>query len=250
MGITRNIALDKPVRKLAGTVAIGLAACACAVGVGPSNPTRIAPGVEGIAYSVSAPPAATNVFHANDSGFTVNDTTGNAAVDDAKFPVGGLAFMDAETIAVRYWNAVPCNGVINVSWQSMDPSINGDASWWNPIAAYGNAAANAQCSITLNTAQDYSWPMLCTVVTHEFGHLAGHDHVTDQKDVMYPVYVGPIPECQAPPAGVPIPASAATASATRTHVNATAASHTTTVAKKHKKHKSTKKSTKKKSTKK
>ena len=244
MGIHHNPAPSRPVRKLAATVAIGLTAGLCAI-VGPSAATKTAPAVEGVAYSVAGPPAAGHVFHANDSGFTVNDTTGNAAADDARFPVGSLAFSDAEAIAVHYWNAIPCNGVVNVSWQSMDPSINGDASWWNPVAAYGNAQANSQCAITLNTAQDYSWPMLCTVVTHEFGHLAGHDHVSDQSNVMYPVYVGPIPECTAPPAGVPIPASAATAATTRTHVNATAASHTTKVVKKHKKHKKAKKAKKK-----
>jgi matrixin len=225
---------QRPRHRLAATVAIGLSAGVCAIGIGPSAATHAAAPVEGIAYSVSAPlaaataasPADSRLFQANDDGFTVNDVTGNAAADDAQFAVGSLALSDAETIAIDYWGAMPCNGSVDVSWQNLDPSINGVASWWNPVAAYGNASANSQCSISMNLAQDYSWPMLCTVVTHEIGHLTGHDHVTDQTNVMYPVYVGPIPQCVAPPIGVPQPAGASAAtSSTRGTVTAKAAKH-------------------------
>jgi hypothetical protein len=259
MGIDLNITPRGPARKLAGTIAIGLGAAACVVGVGPSAAARVAPAVEGVAYSVAAPTTASShsfrvnehAFAANDSGFTVNDTTGNSVADDAQFAVGSLALSDAETIAIHYWGVMPCSGNVDVSWQSLDPSINGVASWWNPVAAYGNAGANSQCSISLNTAQDYSWPMLCTVVTHEIGHLTGHDHVTDQTNVMYPVYVGPIPQCVAPPIGVPQPVSSTTTSTTPHTPTATTAGHKAKAAshkkttKKHKKTKKAKKSTKK-----
>lgn len=232
MGIDQNITRRSSARKLAVTVAIGLAGGICALAVGPSAAQRAAAPVEGIAYSVSAPttaqtPATTgHTFQANDDGFTVNDTTGNAAADDAQFAVGTLALSDAETIAIHYWGVMPCNGNVDVSWQTLDPSINGVATWWNPVEAYGNAAANSQCSISMNLVQDYSWPMLCTVVTHEIGHLTGHDHVTDQTNVMYPVYVGPIPQCLAPPIGVPTPAGATTATKSAPkQVTAKAASH-------------------------
>jgi hypothetical protein len=242
VSIARNIPPKSTARRLAGTVAIGLAAGACAIGVGPSAATRVAPAVEGIAYSVAASPltssaaspAAGKLFHANDDGFTVNDVTGNSAADDAQFAVGSVELSDAETIAIHYWGAMPCSGNVDVSWQNLDPSINGMASWWNPVAAYGNAPANSDCSISMNLAQDYSWPMLCTVVTHEIGHLTGHDHVTDQSNVMYPVYVGPIAECTAPPIGVAQPVSAATA-ATPQRASATAANHKATAAANHKK---------------
>ncbi|HEX3872688.1 MAG TPA: matrixin family metalloprotease [Solirubrobacteraceae bacterium] len=227
--------MHRPRPRHAATLAIGLAAGAFAIGIGPSAVTHAAAPVEGIAYSVSAPraaapaasPAADHLFHANDDGFTVNDVTGNAAADDAQFAVGSVALSDAETIAIHYWGGLPCNGNVDVSWQTLDPSVNGVASWWNPVAAYGNASANGNCSISMNLVQDYSWPMLCTVVTHEIGHLTGHDHVTDQTNVMYPVYVGPIAQCLAPPIGVPEPATAAaaTASTSPTTVKAKAASH-------------------------
>jgi hypothetical protein len=243
MGIGQNTAQKRPARKLAGTVAISIAAGACAIGIGPSGAARVAPAVEGIAFSVAASPASSpasspaagHLFHANDGGFTVKDVTGNAAADDAQFAVGSVELSDAETIAIDYWGTMPCSGNVNVSWQSLDPSINGMASWWNPVAAYGNAPANSDCSISMNLAQDYSWPMLCTVVTHEIGHLTGHDHVTDQSNVMYPVYVGPISACNAPPIGVPTPASATPT--TTQPVSASAATHKAKAAAKHKKKK-------------
>ncbi|HEY5197629.1 MAG TPA: matrixin family metalloprotease [Solirubrobacteraceae bacterium] len=244
MGIDQNSTIRRSARKLAGTVAIGLV---CAIGIGPSAAARVAPSVEGVAFSVSGTPAAGHAFQANDDGFSVNDTSGDSVADDAQFAVGSLALSDAETIAIYYWGVMPCGGVVNVSWQSLDPSINGVASWWNPVEAYGNPSANSDCSISLNLAQDYSWPMLCTVVTHEIGHLTGHDHVTDQTNVMYPVYVGPIPQCLAPPIGVPDPASSVAPTTTPRTVTATKASHTAKAAthkKTTKKHKAKKKTTK------
>ena len=187
MGIERNMGFASAARRLSGTAAIGLAAGVCAIGIGPSASPRPAPAVQRIAYSVAASPAPAPVlshFRASDIGFSVNDTTGNAAADDAQFAVGSLALSDAETIAIYHWGAMPCNGQVTVLWETLDATINGVASWWNPVAAYGNSAANADCSISMNLAQDYSWPMLCTVVTHEIGHLLGQDHVTDPKDVM------------------------------------------------------------------
>src|ERR1700744_5253143 len=111
MGIDLDITSRTPARRLAGTLAIGLGAAACLIGVGPSAAARVAQPVEGIAYSVSAPTTGAgqdftvdeHAFRANDDGFTVNDTTGDAAADDAQFAVGTLALSDAETIAIHYW---------------------------------------------------------------------------------------------------------------------------------------------------
>ena len=72
--------------------------------------------------------------------------------------------------------------------------------------------------------------MFCTVFVHEFGHLTGHQHVQDQNNVMYPIYVQPISQCANTPdptAAVAAPAPAKAASQAPVH-------HT--VVKKHKSH--------------
>ena len=88
----------------------------------------------------------------------------------------------------------------------------GIAATWNPFEVdyAGSPGARAwartfveQCRIDFNLGlwRDPSWraaiydpPWLCTLVVHEYGHLAGHGHSADPADVMYPlidrVYVG------------------------------------------------------------
>jgi hypothetical protein len=124
-----------------------------------------------------------------------------------EFAVNSDAMVRAELIAVEYWNSSPCGGDVSVSWAALDPSINATSNWWNPTQAYGNAAANSNCTITFNQAQAFDWPMFCTVMVHEIGHLTGHQHVTDATSVMYPVYVTPIPQCTGTAPGA-APASA------------------------------------------
>ncbi|MCA1690349.1 MAG: matrixin family metalloprotease [Actinobacteria bacterium] len=128
-------------------------------------------------------------------------------------------------IATKYWNASPCAGVVSVSWSSLDPSINASSDWWNPVAAYGNAAANAKCTITLNQNQDFDWPMFCSVMVHEIGHLVGQQHTTDQASVMYPIYVAPIAECRVAPAGAPVAAPVAARAATTAKAGPVAGRH-------------------------
>jgi hypothetical protein len=123
-----------------------------------------------------------------------------ASADVAHFAVGSPAMIQAELIATKYWGVSPCNGVVAVSWAPLDPAINGSSTWWNPVAAYGNAAANTQCAITFNQNQAFDWPMFCTVMVHEIGHLVGQQHSTDATSVMYPIYVAPVAACQGTPA--------------------------------------------------
>lgn len=193
----------------------------------------------GLAGAGSAAPAATaGAQH------SAADSAGASATSNlVRFAVDSPAMVQAELIAVKYWNTSPCGGVVSVSWAPLDPSINAASTWWNPVAAYGNASANSQCKITLNQVQDFDWPMFCTVMVHEIGHLVGQQHSTDQTSVMYPVYVAPIPECTGAPTGTstaPAPAKAA----------ATIATKPATTHKAHSRHKAHKKKAKKKTVKK
>ncbi len=124
--------------------------------------------------------------------------------DAKQFPITGIDVQDAVQVAIGFWGWAPCGGNVTIQWGKLSPTINAVSTWWNPVAAYGNAQANSDCDVTLNTAQAYTWPMLCTVITHEYGHLTGHQHVPDPSNVMYPVYVQPISQCQTPdPSGAP-----------------------------------------------
>jgi hypothetical protein len=139
------------------------------------------------------------------------DTAGSLVApqsDLTRFAVNSDAMVQAELIAVEYWNSSPCGGDVTVVWGSLDPSINATSDWWNPTEAYGNPAANRNCTITFNQVQDFDWPMFCTVMVHEIGHLTGHQHVTDDTSVMYPVYVAPIPQCTGAGPGAPVAAVA------------------------------------------
>jgi hypothetical protein len=130
----------------------------------------------------------------------------------------------AHGLAVAHWGVDPCGGQVTVAWAHMGAGINARSQWMsNDIH---NAATYSQCSITYNLDVDWDWPKLCTVIEHELGHLAGHEHVSDPHDVMSPYYVYASPECAAgasAPAALPAPATTAEAPA----VTATASKATT-----------------------
>jgi pyruvate/2-oxoglutarate dehydrogenase complex dihydrolipoamide acyltransferase (E2) component len=96
----------------------------------------------------------------------------------------------------------------------MGAGINARSTWMS--YDIHNPATYTQCAISYNLDVDWDWPKLCTVIEHELGHLAGHDHVNDPHDVMSPYYVYPSPECAAgavAPAAAPAPATTAQAPA-------------------------------------
>jgi hypothetical protein len=111
-------------------------------------------------------------------------------------PAADSMMATAHSLAVARWATEPCGGQVAMSWTHMGEGINARSQWMS--IDVDDASTYSECSITYNLDVDWDWPKLCTVVEHELGHLAGHDHVNDPHDVMSPYYVFPAPECALP----------------------------------------------------
>jgi hypothetical protein len=128
----------------------------------------------------------------------------------------------AHALAVARWGVDPCGGQVAVTWAHMGAGINARSQWMS--VDVHDPSTYSQCSIAYNLDIDWDWPKLCTVIEHELGHLAGHDHVDDPHNVMSPYYVFPTPECAAGQSGAasaPAPVAVAATSAAATPSNAT-----------------------------
>ena len=104
----------------------------------------------------------------------------------------------------------------------MGAGINARSQWMS--VDVHDPSTYSQCSITYNLDIDWDWPKLCTVIEHELGHLAGHEHVDDPHNVMSPYYVFPTPECAAGQPGAaaaPAPVAAVPTAAAATHGDVT-----------------------------
>ena len=140
-----------------------------------------------------------------------------AALADGNLPALPVPAADALTstahgLAVARWGVDPCGGQVAVTWAHMGAGINARSTWMS--VDIHNPATYSQCAISYNLDIDWDWPKLCTVIEHELGHLAGHDHVNDPHDVMSPYYVYPTAECAAgQPAAAATPAPATVAQA-------------------------------------
>ncbi|WP_027006067.1 matrixin family metalloprotease [Conexibacter woesei] len=135
-----------------------------------------------------------------------------ARADDnpaARWPTGGSTLHLLLAMGADHWGMTPCGGKVSIRWGTLDPSLNAQSSWVNPVDDFGQPSRNSDCQVTLSTATTWDWPKLCTVVIHEIGHLDGHDHVADPTDIMYFSYVQPAPECaaMAEPAETGVPAA-------------------------------------------
>ena len=118
----------------------------------------------------------------------------------------------ARQVAIAHWGRAPCSGTVQITWEPQNPLINARARWSNPVGAYDAPELNVDCLIVFNPDQLWTWPKFCTVMVHEFGHLAGHPHAEDGPDVMSPIYRAPLPACRHPaPAFVAPPPPAAAA---------------------------------------
>ena len=109
----------------------------------------------------------------------------------------------AETIAERYWKAVPCAGQIRIAFDQplvagLDPSTDAWVTFDSSLGAddlSAPASTYTQCTITLahwqwptNRAVRSDWPMFCLTMVHEMGHLLGHRHSLQPGSVMAPVF--------------------------------------------------------------
>ena len=134
------------------------------------------------------------------------------AATSVPVPASDALTASAHALAVARWGVDPCGGQVAVTWAHMGAGINARSQWMS--TDLHNPATYTQCSITYNLDVDWDWPKLCTVIEHELGHLAGHEHVDDPHDVMSPYYVFPSAECAGgQPGAQPAPAQAAVAPA-------------------------------------
>jgi Matrixin len=117
----------------------------------------------------------------------------------ARWPEGGSTLRAAVAIGAEHWGMTPCRGRVAVRWGALGAATNARSAWANDVDPYTQPSSNTDCAITLSSQVEWDWVKLCSVVVHEVGHLDGHDHVDDPDDVMYPVYLAPVPECATAP---------------------------------------------------
>ena len=169
-------------------------------GEGVSLRRRLAPVLPAVLVAVAA--LVLPLLGADELGVAVSagSVTAKAAQHDgepadARFPVDGPLFAEARRIADAHWGATACNGEIAVSWAALEQGTNATAAWRNPTDAWGNPGENFDCAIVLNRDAEFDFGKLCTVVTHEVGHLVGRQHADAQGDLMFPLYSTPLPAC-------------------------------------------------------
>jgi hypothetical protein len=127
-------------------------------------------------------------------------------------PAADALTTSAHALAVARWGVDPCGGQVAVTWAHMGAGINARSQWMS--VDIHDPSTYSQCTITYNLDIGWDWPKLCTVIEHELGHLAGHEHVNDPHDVMSPYYVFPSAECATgQPAGLAAPAPVTVAQA-------------------------------------
>jgi len=96
----------------------------------------------------------------------------------------------AVAVADAHWPASPCKGREAITW------VKSAAT-----ADFAATAYPALCATTVAwnqvAAADPSPAFLCTVLEHEFGHLAGYEHSPDPNNVMFAILWKPSPDCAA-----------------------------------------------------
>lgn len=96
----------------------------------------------------------------------------------------------AKVVADKAWGH-PC-ATVRVEWEHFrdDARLLDPYAWGAALTLYlpeWRTASNCFVLLNLHYApRRWRWSRLCTVMVHEYGHLAGHDHSKDPFNVMYP----------------------------------------------------------------
>lgn len=110
----------------------------------------------------------------------------------------GWGLKNARLVAERTWGIPPC-GVPQIQIVSLTEDL---LRGWDWVIPYG-WTVESKCTIWLNRDYGRTLDSLtgCFVVVHEWGHLAGQGHTTDERSVMFE-RVFPEPEPYADPRGI------------------------------------------------
>ncbi|HYH90376.1 MAG TPA: matrixin family metalloprotease [Solirubrobacteraceae bacterium] len=108
----------------------------------------------------------------------------------------------AADVGARYWGAVPCGGQVKVlarrppapgrdpadAWVTFDTPL-GANNLAAPAGSYTNCTiAFARRRWPTAASMRADWGIFCATMTHELGHLLGHQHDTTPGSVMAPVF--------------------------------------------------------------
>jgi len=93
-------------------------------------------------------------------------------------------------VAEETWGD-PCPGSVDVDFEGMPSWVMARA-----IERRGSGGARLGCRIVLNDEMRWPFAKFCSVVVHEYGHLAGRPHSDDPESVMYRAYREPFAPCR------------------------------------------------------